>query len=102
MKKRNFWTILLLISISFSILNGFFIQANEKDSCSLSEYVSEFSQTNDCGDLCDLRHMFYISFILPDAIPMIRFDNHNTSPRCEQQFCSNKYTPFTFRPPIAA
>ncbi|HQS67701.1 MAG TPA: hypothetical protein PLM93_11010 [Sulfuricurvum sp.] len=60
MIKHKILTVLLLISMSLSTLNGFFIDLNEKDSCSISEYVSEFSQTNDCGDLCDVRHMFYI------------------------------------------
>lgn len=93
---------MLLISISFSVLNSFVIEANETDHCSIQEYVLEFSQSNHCGDLCDVRHMFYISFILPDTTPIVRFDNHTIPPCCEQQFSTNEYIPFTFRPPIAA
>lgn len=102
MKKRNFWTILLLISISFSIVNSFVIEANEKDHCTIQEYVQEFSQPTHCGDLCDIRYMFHISFILPASTPIIKFDHHVTSPYFEKQFSSNEYVPFAFRPPIAA
>jgi hypothetical protein len=101
MKKHNFWTILLLISFSFSIAHAFVIESNEVSHCTIQEYVQEFSQSNDCGDLCDIRHMFHISFILPDNSLIIQFDN----PLIPYPYFHQDYTgDFAFsslRPPIA-
>ena len=102
MIKHKILTVLLLISMSLSTLNGFFIDLNEKDSCSISEYVSEFSQTNDCGDLCDVRHMFYISFILPTHSHITKVDNCATTPIHTQDYWTSKYTFPIFHPPINA
>lgn len=102
MKKHTIWTVLLLISMSFSMLNAFIIETNEKGHCSIQEYVQEFSQSNDCGDLCDIRHMFYISFILPDNSLIIQFDNRLIPyPYFHQEYTGN-FALTSFRPPIAA
>lgn len=102
MKKHNFWTILLLISFSFSIAHAFVIESNEVSHCTIQEYVQEFSQSNDCGDLCDIRHMFHISFILPDNSLIIQFDNRLIPyPYFHQDYKGN-FSFSSFRPPIAA
>lgn len=75
MKKHKIWTVLLLISMSFSMLNAFLIETNEKDHCTIQEYVQEFSQPTHCGDLCDIRYMFHISFILPEHPGLHPYDN---------------------------
>lgn len=102
MKKRNLWTILLLVSISFSVLNGFVIEANETDHCTVQEYVQEFSQSNQCGDLCDLRHMFYIGFILPDNRLIFVSDSSFLPTRYFQYSTVSDFISPAFRPPIAA
>lgn len=78
MKKHKIWTLLLLISMSFSMLNAFIIESNEKDHCTLQAYVQEFSQPTHCGDLCDIRYMFHISFILPEYYGLQPYDNRKT------------------------
>lgn len=102
MKKRNFWTILLLLSFSFSIVNDFVIENNEKDHCSIQQYVQEFSQPTHCGDLCDIRYMFHISFILPAQTQLVTFESHTFAPIYNSEYYISHNPPSTFRPPIAA
>ncbi|MDD5160750.1 MAG: hypothetical protein PHI47_11900 [Sulfuricurvum sp.] len=102
MKKRNFWTILLLLSFSFSIVNDFVIEANEKDHCSIQQYVQEFSQPTHCGDLCDIRYMFHISFILPAQTQLVEFESHTFASIYNSEYYISHNPPSNFRPPIAA
>lgn len=102
MKKHNFWTILLLISFSFSIAHAFVIESNEVSHCTIQEYVQEFSQSNDCGDLCDVCHMFHISFILPIQTQLSEFESPIFVPVYNLGYYISHNPPSTFRPPIAA
>lgn len=102
MIKNKVLTALLLISMSFSILNDFVIEANEAEHCSIQGYVQEFSQSNHCGDLCDVRYMFHISFILPVQSQIMVVDNGITPAIHVQQDWSREYIFLTLRPPINA
>lgn len=102
MVKNKFLIALLLISMSFSMLNAFVIDANEIEHCSAQEYVQEFSQSHHCGDLCDVRYMFHISFILPVHAQIIALDNRVIPLLCTQKDWISDYTFSTFRPPIAS
>lgn len=102
MKKHKIWTVLLLLSMSFSMLNAFVLEASEKDQCSIQEYVLEFSQSNHCGDLCDVRHMFYISFILPAQTQLVEFESHTFVLIYNSENYISHNHPSNFRPPIAA
>lgn len=82
------------------MLNAFIIETNKKGHCSIQEYVQEFSQSNDCGDLCDIRHMFHISFILPIQIQLVEFDSHTFTPIYHSEDYISHNLPSTFRPPI--
>jgi hypothetical protein len=102
MKKRNFWTILLLLSFSFSIVNAFVIESNEKGHCSIQQYVQEFSQPTHCGDSCDIRYMFHISFILPAQTQLVECESHTFAPIYNSEYYISHNPPSNFRPPIAA
>ena len=102
MKKHNLWTILLLFSFSFSIVHAFVIEANEIEHCSVQEYVQEFSQSNDCGDVCDIHHMFHMSYITVNALSPMEFDTLSFTPIYSPRFYIGHNPPSTFRPPIAA
>ena len=101
MKKHNFWTILLLLAFSFSIAHAFVIEANEADHCSVQEYVQEFSQSNDCGDVCEIHHMFHMSYITVDTNFSIDFETVKLTPIYNANHYNGSYTSYSFRPPIA-
>lgn len=102
MKKHNFWTILLLLSFSFSIVHAFVIEANIVEHCAVQDYVQEFSQSTDCGDLCDVRHMFHISFVLPIQTKLSEFERPIFVPVYNLEYYLSYNPPSNFRPPIAA
>lgn len=102
MKKNTFWTVLLLLSFSFSMVHAFVIEANEVDHCTAQEYVQEFSQSNNCGDLCDLRHMFYQSFTIVNTTILFDYNDHSDTPVYIEKNYLFQLNPLSFRPPIAA
>lgn len=101
MKKSKVWAILLLIAFSFSISHAYVIEVNEIGHCSVQEYVQEFSQSNDCDDLCDVHHMFHMSYITVDTIFSMDFDTLSFTPIYNPDHYNGDYNPSSFRPPIA-
>ncbi len=63
--KRALVHILLLSALFFNITHATIIAI--KDSChheSVHEYILEQSQATECGDLCDMHHLFHFMAIL--------------------------------------
>ena len=63
--KKNLLQFLLLFSLFFNIAHAGIIAEN--DSCAhetAHEYAMEQSQPSDCGDLCDLHHLFHFTAII--------------------------------------
>ena len=57
--------LLLLLSLFFNIAHASIIAV--EDTChheSTHEYVAEQSQSTDCGDVCDIHHLFPFTAIL--------------------------------------
>jgi hypothetical protein len=49
----------------FNIAHASFIAANDHcDHESVSEYIGEMSQSQECDDLCDIHHLFHFSAII--------------------------------------
>ena len=66
--KRKMVHVLLLLSLFFNIAHAYVIAAAEQCVHETPvEYVLEQSQSNDCGDLCDLHHMFHWSAIVTET-----------------------------------
>ena len=94
--------ILLLLSLAFNIVHASIIAT--EDTCqheSAHEYVVEQTQSTDCGDLCELHHLFHFMAIITNinihfSTPMMR-DVVKTK--------LTQYTPpfqeTTIKPPIA-
>jgi len=70
MKTKNILTILLLLSISFSIIHAYAIEILDTDKSHLSEYILETSHTDTQHDdnVCDIHNAFHTVFILPSNI----------------------------------
>lgn len=84
------------------MLNAFVVDANETDHCTVQEYVQEFSQPTHCGDLCDIRYMFHVSFILPAQTQLVEFESHTFALIYNSENYISHNHPSNFRPPIAA
>ena len=63
--KKNFIHLLLLCALFFNIAHASIIAS--EDEChheSIHEYVLEQSDTAECGDLCDMHHLFHFMAII--------------------------------------
>lgn len=74
-----------------------------EDEChheSVHEYVAEQAESSECGDLCDMHHLFHFMAILDTSL--IDFDNAEIPTVFMQK--SIQYTPpfqqTTIKPPI--
>lgn len=67
--KLKFIQILLLLAMTFNIAHAYIIAA--EDHCShetVSEYVGEMTQSQECDDLCDIHHLFHMTAIMTPAV----------------------------------
>ena len=93
--------LLLLLSMFFNIVHASVIAM--EDDChhdTVTEYLMEQNIADDCGDLCDMDHLFHFIAIL--STPNVNFDTsaHNAQPT---QKSTLYYPPFkenTTKPPI--
>ena len=63
--RTIFIQILLLLAITFNITHASIIAM--EDHCeheSVSEYILEQSQSQECDDLCDIHHLFHLTAII--------------------------------------
>ena len=93
---------LLLFSLFFNIAHASIIA--EEDTCAhetAHEYVLEQIQSTDCGDLCDIHHLFHFMAIISDVD--IHFDTKPTKTLLTEK--PTRYTPpfqqTSIKPPIA-
>jgi len=69
MKTKKLLSFFLLLSMSFSVLHSFAIEALDTHQCHVGEYVQEFDKPiNDelSGDICNIHHEFHTPFIIPE------------------------------------
>jgi hypothetical protein len=94
--------LLLLLSLFFNIAHATLISS--EDEChheTAHEYVLEQTQSADCGDICDIHHLFHFMAILDT--PMLTIDTVFT--RATLTHKATLYTPpfqqTNIKPPIA-
>ncbi len=94
--------IVILLALAFNIMHASIIAA--EDHCShesVTEYLMEQSHGADCGDLCDLHHLFHLTAIITPALDFFAIALHTEQPTTEQL---NYHPPFETtenKPPIA-
>ena len=93
---------LLLCALFFNITHASLIAV--EDEChheSVHEYVLEQSDTANCGDLCDMHHLFHFMAIIDT--PMLAIENNFTQVKLTHK--TTRYTPpfkqTNIKPPIA-
>jgi len=100
--KKYFIQFLLLFSLFFNIAHATLISS--EDEChheTAHEYVLEQTQSADCGDICDIHHLFHFMAII-DA-PIVAIESIFT--RATLTHKATLYTPpfqqTNIKPPIA-
>ena len=100
--KKQMIHFLLLFSLFFNIAHASIIA--EEDTCaheSAHEYVLEQTQSTNCGDLCDIHHLFHFMAIISHVD--IHFDAKPTKTLLTEK--PTLYTPpfkeTSIKPPIA-
>lgn len=100
--KNNFIQVLLLCALFFNITHASLIAV--EDEChheSVHEYLLEQSDTVNCGDLCDMHHLFHFMAIIDT--PMLAIENNFNPLKLTHK--TTRYTsPFkktNIKPPIA-
>ena len=100
--KKIFIHMLLLCSLFFNIAHASILAT--EDNCiheSAHMYVMEQEHATDCGDLCDIHHLFHFMAILSHVA--IDFDTKHSKTLLTQQ--PTLYTPpfqeTSIKPPIA-
>ena len=92
---------LLLLSLAFNIAHATIIVFEDK--CvheSVTEYIGEQTEAQECGDLCDMHHLFHFSAILIQTPILLETPSENEHPQLN---LSAYYPPFketTTKPPI--
>ncbi|KYJ86523.1 hypothetical protein [Sulfurovum riftiae] len=100
--KSGLIKLLLLLALAFNITHASIIAT--EDHCAhedVTEYVMEQSHSTDCGDLCDLHHLFHLTAIITPALDFFGTALHTEQPTAEQ---FNYHPPFQTtenKPPIA-
>lgn len=107
MKPKNLLSLLLLLALGFSIVHEFVITHHEKSHqhCDVTEYVLEFSKPvadmHDSGDLCESHHLFHVSFILTQPLPLAQPLPRSQKPLAEISLYPVHLPGFFLKPPIS-
>ena len=93
--------LLLLLSMFFNIVHASVIAM--EDDChhdTVTEYLMEQNIADDCGDLCDMDHLFHFIAIL--STPNVNFDTsaHHIQPTQKIAFYHPPFKENTTKPPI--
>ena len=100
--RLKFVQVLLLLTMAFNIAHASILA--DMDHCAherVSEFIVEQDQSTQCGDLCDLHHLFHFTAIVETA--SLVFDMAD-SVRLSALIPFNYYPPFketAYKPPIA-
>lgn len=94
--------LLLLLSLLFNIGHASLIAV--EDDChheTATEYVMEQTEASDCGDLCDMHHLFHFMAIV--ATPEISFCalSKEAQPTAKTTLYTPPFQKTTIKPPIA-
>ncbi|RLA57466.1 MAG: hypothetical protein DRQ78_13480 [Epsilonproteobacteria bacterium] len=100
--KKNFIQFLLFFSLFFNITHASIIAI--EDNChheTTHEYVAEQSQSTECGDLCDIHHLFHFTAILDDTLFTFEPLNVQTSFIQKSILYAPPFSETNIKPPIA-
>ena len=100
--KHKLIHIALLASLFFNIAHATIIAT--EDTChheTAQEYVLEQTQASDCGDLCELHHLFHFMAILDHPMVDLGAHYYKTILTYTNTFTIQNTYKTTIKPPIA-
>ena len=100
--KTKLIYIVLLLAMTFNIAHASIIAT--EDHCeheSISEYVLEQFESQDCDDLCDIHHLFHMTAIITPEIILSLAPKYTEQPSCELLTYHPPFKRTEKKPPIA-
>jgi S-ribosylhomocysteine lyase LuxS involved in autoinducer biosynthesis len=97
--------LLLLLSLSFNITHAAFIAIEDNHTgChhdTVETFVMELSVSDECGDLCDMHHLFHFMAII--ETPLVTFDTRivDETPLVTKTLYDTSIQQTDTKPPIA-
>ena len=100
--KKTLLHFLLLFSLFFNIAHATVIAI--EDDChheSAHEYVAEQSASTECGDLCDMHHLFHFMAIVDTQFSLVNPTQHTLQLTHISVYKPSNFLKRNMRPPIA-
>ena len=100
--KKKFIHLVLLYSLFFNITHATVIAL--EDDChheTTSEYVLDAHVDDDCGDLCDMHHLFHFMAILATPSVFVNAPMHTVRLIHKNRLPTAPFKQTTIKPPIA-
>ncbi len=102
--KTTIVKLLLLLSLSFNITHAAFIaMEDDHTAChhaTTTQFVSEQSSGDDCGDLCKMHHFFHFMAILDTALPTLDVPVLQDTPQTKVTAYTPPFETTEHKPPI--
>ena len=99
--KQRFLKLFLLLSLFFNSAHAYIIVEDEHctHQSSLS-FVVDISQSDDCGDMCDLHYLFHWSAIVTPYTSLCDADLAKQKPQVIKQLYTTLLITQDLKPPI--
>ena len=100
--KTKLIHIVLLLAMTFNIVHASIIAV--EDHCeheSISEYVSEQFESQDCDDLCDIHHLFHMTAIVTPEVILSLVPKYTDQPNSRLLAYHPPFKRTEQKPPIA-
>ncbi len=99
--RSRFIQILLLLALTFNISHAAIIAADDHcDHESVSEYISEMTESQECDDLCDIHHLFHLTAIITSTLTFTDTSFHTEQPNTELLSYHPAFKISSIKPPI--
>jgi len=99
--RSGFIQILLLFTMMFSITHASIIAIDDHcDHETMTEYVNEMTQSQDCDDLCDIHHLFHLTAIITSTLSFTDAPFHTEQPDTELLSYHPPFKITSIKPPI--
>jgi len=97
--------LLLLLSLSFNISHAAFIALEDNhDTChhpTVSDFAKQQTQSDECGDLCDMHHLFHFMAIIETPIVALDTLIITETPFISKTLYDTSIPKTDIKPPIA-
>ena len=100
MKNKSLVTFALLFVMGFSLIHEYIYVSLDEDHCTITEYVMEFSASNNHGDICDIHFEYHQSFLMPQSLPFPQNNKLSSKLISQNEHYKNNNIHTFLKPPI--